>query len=473
MTRLFGTDGVRGKANDVLTPELAYALGRYGASVLLKDSCVFRPRVLIGRDTRISGEMLESALIAGITSVGADVLRLGVIPTPGVAHLTRTWQADAGIMISASHNPAQDNGIKFFSGDGYKLADEVEDKIEKLIHGATGNGVILFKERPLRKPGIDGARRAVGKDVGRLLSFEDPLAAYGKFLMGTVDCSLKDLKVVVDCGNGAAYRTTPVVLEKLGADVISLHDKPDGLNINVDCGSTHPESLIKAVLHHKADMGIAHDGDADRLIAVDEKGNLLDGDHILTICGMNLLRQGRLANNTLAATVYSNMGVQAAFKKAGADVIITPNGDRYVLEAMRERDLNFGGEQSGHIIFLDYNTTGDGVLTALQLLAVVQKESKPLSELAKQLEKYPQVLINVPVKDRQGWQTCKSVQDAIDWAKTSFGDAGRIYVRASGTEPLVRVMAEGQDRQKVYEAAQEVAERIQRGFGKQEMEAKP
>lgn len=467
MTRLFGTDGVRGIANEALTPELAYALGRYGASVLLeKDSPSSRPRVLVGRDTRISGQMLEAALTAGITSVGADVLQLGVIPTPGVAYLTRAWQGDAGVMISASHNPAPDNGIKFFSRHGFKLEDDVEDEIEALIRGALKSGGVFTEgEQLMSGPWADGVARPTGKNVGRVEARKDAILAYGKFLKGTITHSLTGLKVVVDSGNGAAYQVTPAILRELGAEVISCHDEPDGLNINVDCGSTHPEALAKAVVCHGADLGLAHDGDADRLIVVDEQGNVLDGDYILTICGLHLLRQGRLAHNRLAVTVYSNLGVRAAFRNAGGDVVVTPNGDRYVLEAMRSGGLNLGGEQSGHIIFLDHNTTGDGVLTALQLLAVMQAESKPLSVLAGQLKKYPQVLINVPVADKRGWEENASIQAAISAATELLGEDGRIFVRASGTEPLIRVMVEGSNYKAVHGIAKDVAHTIKSEIG--------
>ena len=459
VTRLFGTDGVRGVANQGLTPELAYALGRYGASILLGESQAARPRVLVGRDTRISGRMLEAALTAGITSVGADVLQVGVLPTPGVAYLTRAWHGDAGVMISASHNPAADNGIKFFSRDGFKLEDGVEDEIEALMLRAAHSARAPFQAFD------DGAPRPIGKNVGRVEVRSDAIDAYVDFLKGTIAADFTGLKVVVDCGNGAAYQVTPTILKELGATVIGLYDEPDGLNINVNCGSTHPQALVAAVVKHGAHVGLAHDGDADRLIAVDEQGNLLDGDHILVICGLHLLRQGRLSHKRLALTVYSNLGVRAAFRAAGGDVVTTPNGDRYVLEAMRDRGLNLGGEQSGHIIFLDHNTTGDGVLTALQLLAVMQAESRPLSVLANQLEKYPQNLSNVHVLDKHGWEDNQHIQGAIAAATKLLGDSGRILVRASGTEPLIRVMAEGPDSGIVDKAVKGVVEAIKAELG--------
>ncbi|NLA57626.1 MAG: phosphoglucosamine mutase [Firmicutes bacterium] len=458
MSSLFGTDGVRGVANWELTPELAYALGRYGAYVLLKGCKAQRPRVLVGRDTRISGHMLEAALTAGLTSMGADVLLLGVLPTPGVAYLTRAWQADAGVMISASHNPIEDNGIKFFSRDGFKLPDDIEEEIDELIDKAAAGGKLFLGPD-------DGLPRPVGKDVGRVEVRSDALDAYVEFLKGTIDTDLCGLRVVVDCAHGAAYQVAPRVLRELGAEVISLYDEPNGTNINVDCGSTHPHVLSAAVTEHGADLGIAHDGDADRVIAVDEEGRIVDGDHILVICGLHLLEQGRLAKKRLAVTVYSNLGVRAALQAGGADVVVTANGDRYVLEAMRQQGLNLGGEQSGHVIFLDHNTTGDGVLTALQLLQVLRKKRQPLSVLADQLRKYPQMLRNVKVVSKEAWETNAKIKEAICWAQEQLGDKGRIFVRASGTEPLIRVMAEGPDYGLVEKVVAEVAEAVAAELG--------
>ena len=458
MTRLFGTDGVRGVANQALTPELAYALGRYGAYVLLQKSAVERPRVLVGRDTRISGQMLEAALTAGINSVGADVLQVGVLPTPGVAYLTKAWGADCGVMISASHNPVADNGIKFFSRDGFKLLDDVEDEIEAVISDAAPGGRLCLSPK-------DGLPRPTGKDVGRVVVRTDAIECYTEFLKQTISSDLTGLKVVVDCGYGAAYQVTPRVLRDLGATVISLHDRPDGININMGCGSTHPQAVAAAVKEHKADVGLAHDGDADRLIAIDEQGQVIDGDYIMVICGLHLLGQGKLAQNRVAVTVYSNLGVRAALRAAGGDVVITANGDRYVLEAMQKQGLNLGGEQSGHIIFLDHNTTGDGVLTSLQLLAVLQEAAQPLSVLAKQLKKYPQLLRNVPVTNKHDWEKNESIRKAISTATERLGDSGRIFVRASGTEPLIRVMAEGPEVAVVEEAVNAVAQVIDSELG--------
>ncbi|HHV94680.1 MAG TPA: phosphoglucosamine mutase [Firmicutes bacterium] len=458
MAVLFGTDGVRGVANRELTPELAYTLGRCGAYVLLRECRAQRPRVLVGRDTRVSGQMLEAALTAGLTSMGADVVLLGILPTPGVAYLTRTWQADAGVMISASHNPIEDNGIKFFSGDGFKLPDEVEEEIEKVIFQAAPDGMLSLKSE-------DGLPRPVGKDVGRVEASSEALDAYVEFLKGTISTDLTGLKVVVDCGHGAAYQVSPRVLRELGAEVISLCDEPDGTRINVKCGSTNPEIVAAAVKEYKADLGIAHDGDADRVIAVDEQGRIVDGDYIMVICGLDLLEQGMLAANRIAVTVYSNLGVRAALQAAGGDVVVTPNGDRYVLEAMRQQGLNLGGEQSGHVIFLDHNTTGDGVLTALQLMKVMRKKGQPLSVLAEQLQKYPQVLRNVKVANKEAWEQNGRIKDAISAAEQQLGDQGRIFVRASGTEPLIRVMAEGPDHQLVEQVVAQVAEIIAAELG--------
>ena len=445
-------------ANQALTPELAYALGRYGAYVLLQNSGAERPRVLVGRDTRISGQMLEAAMIAGITSVGADVLQVGVLPTPGVAYLTKAWEADAGVMISASHNPIADNGIKFISRDGFKLLDNVEDEIEAVINKAAPDGKLYLSPK-------DRLPRATGKDVGRVVVCTDAIGTYAEFLKKTISTDFSGLRVVVDCGNGAAHQVTPQVLRDLGATVISLFDNPDGTNINVGCGSTHPQAITAAVKEHKADVGLAHDGDADRVIAIDEQGKVIDGDYIMVICGLHLLRQGRLAQNRIAVTVYSNLGVRAALRAAGGDVVVTDNGDRYVLEAMQKERLNLGGEQSGHIIFLDHNTTGDGVLTSLQLLAVLQETGQPLSVLANQLEKYPQLLRNVPVTNKYGWEDNESIKQAISRVSQSLGDDGRIFVRASGTEPLIRVMAEGPEAVVVEEAVDEVAKVIDSELG--------
>lgn len=462
LARLFGTDGVRGVANRELTPEIAYSLGRNGAYILMRKSEKARPRVVVGRDTRASGSMLEAALVAGITSVGADVLLVGVIPTPGVAYLTRAWGADAGVMISASHNPVEDNGIKFFSRDGYKLLDAVEEEIENLM---------LKEQDPadiwgtFRLPRNDGLPRPQAGDIGRVYYRPDGVGAYCQFLAGTVAGDFAGLEVVVDCGNGAAWEVAPRVLQQLGASVKVLNDTPNGININVGCGSTNPEVVAEAVLEYGAAVGLAHDGDADRVIAVDEKGQIVDGDHILAICGLHLLRRGRLTHNRIAATVYSNLGLKAAMQAAGGDVTITPNGDRYVLEAMRREGLTLGGEQSGHIIFLEHNTTGDGVLTAVQLLSIMQQESRPLSELAGQLIKFPQILRNVRVTDKAAWKDNPRIKAAIETAEVNLGPEGRVLVRASGTEPVIRVMVEGPEKATVERAAETVVAAIKAELG--------
>jgi len=447
MGKLFGTDGVRGVANRELTPELALGLGRAAGSYF-KGSLERKLKVLIGKVTRISGDMLEAALAAGLTSVGVDVVLLGIIPTPGVAYLCRALGADAAVMISASHNPVADNGIKFFDGNGYKLTDAVEEAIEKIYFEQLGT-----------------LSRPEGIDVGQIERRENALAIYEDYLVSTVNQRFDGLKIVVDCGYGAAYSLAPSVLRRLGADVTVLHGEDDGSRINVNCGSTNVALLREEVLLRNADLGIAHDGDADRVIAVAENGMVVDGDYILTICGLHLLRAGRLPHKKIAATVYSNLGLLQAFRKHGADVVITANGDRYVLEAMLEQGLVLGGEQSGHIIFLEKNTTGDGVLTALQLISVVAETGEKLSRLAGQMERFPQVLQNVGVSRKEGWDSNPRVKQAIQEAEKTLEGVGRIFVRASGTEPLIRVMAEGPDENVLKDVVGRVAEVIKEEQG--------
>lgn len=470
MGRLFGTDGVRGVANADLSPELAFRLGRAGAAVLTRHHPAEapaqggkkagenrgaggsrRPRVLIGRDTRISGEMLEAAMVAGLTSSGADVLRAGIVPTPAVAYLTRTLEADAGVMISASHNPVEDNGIKYFSGDGYKLSDALEEEIEALILDEGGQ---------VHYSPDDGLPRPVGTELGRAFDVPDAAERVVEFLRGTVDVSLQGMKVVIDCGYGAAYQIAPRVFRELGAEVIALNAEPDGGRINVKCGSTHPAQVQKAVLENHAQLGLAHDGDADRVIAVDENGEIVDGDRILAICGLYLLQQGLLAEKAIAATVYSNMGLRETMERHGGRVVITKNGDRYVLEAMRKQGLVVGGEQSGHIIFLRHNTTGDGVLTALQLAGVLKKTGQTLGAAARQMHKFPQVQVAVRVKDKGKLATSERVGEAISRGEELLADSGRILVRASGTEPVIRVMGEGKDEAVVREVVDSIARTI-------------
>lgn len=424
MGQLFGTDGVRGVANTQLTPDLAFRLGRAGAYVLSRQ--VERPKIVIGKDTRISGDMLEAALMAGICSVGADVLRVGVIPTPGIAMLTRELGAAAGVVISASHNPVADNGIKFFAGNGFKLPDALEDEIESLL-GAE------IAQLPC----------PTGENIGRIYEVTDAVDRYVEYIKQTVSVNFKGLKIVVDCANGAAFEVAPRVYRELGAEVIALNDLPNGVNINDGCGSTHPDNLREAVINHGADLGLAHDGDADRVIAVDEQGRIIDGDFIMVICASDLKRRGLLQDNTLVVTVMSNLGLHLAMKREGIKIVETKVGDRYVLEAMQEQGAILGGEQSGHIIFLNHNTTGDGVITACHLASVIKQTGRSMSTLAAAMTRLPQVLVNVRVRDKAGWDTDSCINKAITRAKEQLGEQGRVLVRPSGTEPLIRVMAEG------------------------------
>lgn len=428
MARLFGTDGVRGVANTpALSVELAMQLGQTATALMAEDTHGRRPLAVIGLDTRRSGEMLAAALAAGICSAGGDVVRLGVVSTPAVAFLTRTLGADFGVMISASHNPAPDNGIKFFSRDGFKLPDEVEDRLEAIMREGDGP-------------------RPTGEGVGIMIDDPGAVDDYIRHIVKTCPVpSLRGLRVVVDCANGAAYELSPTILRRLGAEVIALNTSPDGLNINDNCGSTHMEALQRAVVAYKAHVGIAHDGDADRCLAVDEQGNLVDGDQLLAICGLALKRHGKLAANTVVCTVMSNLGLDMLLRQEDIKWHKTRVGDRYVLEEMLRNGACLGGEQSGHIIFLEHNTTGDGVLTAVQLLGVMQETGKPLSELAGQMERFPQMLENLHIERRQGWDTNPRIAHAISAAQSALGETGRVLVRASGTEPLIRVMLEGRD----------------------------
>ncbi|TDA66960.1 MAG: phosphoglucosamine mutase [Clostridia bacterium] len=426
MGKLFGTDGVRGVANRQLTPELALQLGR-AAAYLLKDNGT-HPAVVVGRDTRLSGDMLEAALTAGLCSAGAEVWRLGVLPTPAVIWLTRHLGAAAGVVISASHNPATDNGIKFCSNDGYKLSDALEERIEALL-----------ADPDLSLPYPEGA------GIGRLVERAEVRAEYVAHVLGTVNVDLSGLKVVVDCAQGAASQITPMVLEQLGAKVVALNTSPNGMNINQDCGSLYPGGLQQAVSECEADVGLAHDGDADRVIAVDEKGALVDGDKIMAICGLDLHRQGRLWNNAVVVTVMSNLGLHHVLRRAGIAVYTTPVGDRYVLEEMQRCGAVLGGEQSGHIIFLEHNTTGDGLITALQLLQVMVRTGRPLSELAGVLTCLPQVMYNIAAPDQAAVLNHPEFIQAVERNRCRLGGEGRVLVRPSGTEPVIRIMAEGPD----------------------------
>lgn len=446
MGKLFGTDGVRGVANRELTPQLAFEIGRAGAYVLTKGG--EKPKMVLGKDTRQSGDLLEAALTAGICSVGVDVISIGVVSTPGLAYLTRYLKASAGVMISASHNPAEDNGIKFFTGEGFKLFGEIEDEIE---------AIILGDKAVLPVP--------TGGEVGIVSRQPEAVAAYIDYAVRSVPQGLQCLKVVVDCANGAASAIAPVIFEKLGADVIPIYHTPDGLNINVKCGSTHPEALQAAVIEHQADVGIAYDGDADRVIAVDEHGEIVDGDFIMAICANQMAKTGKLANNKFVTTVMTNMGLDTAMEAAGIGVLKSKVGDRYVLETMLQNGLNFGGEQSGHIIFLELNTTGDGIMTSLQLLDVMRNAAQPLSVLAKVMRRFPQVLTNVRVKDKAGYQSNAKIKEAVDTAEAAMQKKGRVLVRPSGTEPLIRVMLEGDDAAQLDYYAKQIADVIKAELG--------
>lgn len=444
MARLFGTDGIRGKANVVLTPELAFKIGRAAASRLGEKGGAF----LIGRDPRLSGAMLEGALASGIASVGMDVFLTGTVTTPGLAWLTKETGAAAGAMISASHNPMEDNGIKFFNSQGFKLEDAEELAIEELYFQDT-----------------DDLPRPTGENVGRIIRREELVQTYCDYLLSTIDVSLKGLKIVVDCANGSAAGIAPKVFAAAGAQVEAIHSVPDGININRGCGSTHPEALAAAVKAKGADAGLALDGDADRLIAVDARGEIVDGDKIMLICARSLKQQGRLAKDTLVITVMSNLGLRLAAKDLGIKTVAAKVGDRYVLEEMLRGGYILGGEQSGHIIFRQFATTGDGLLSALQLLQIMVQEGKSLEELAEVMEYLPQVLINVPVASKEGWQENEFIAAKIAWAEAELQGQGRVLVRPSGTEPLIRVMLEGPRESQLQELARAIADVIKAQLG--------
>jgi len=445
MGKLFGTDGVRGIANKDLSANLAYKLGRIGGFFLTKGKK--RPKMVVGMDTRISGDMLEGALSAGLNSAGIDVLYLGVLPTPAVACMIKILDADGGVMISASHNPVEYNGIKFFNEDGYKLTDEIENSIEEYI---------------LNDLDIDCI--PVSGDVGRKIRIEDPVRKYMDFLKETIDVDFTGLKVAVDCGNGAVYKAAPELLRELGAQVYVMHNDPNGININVNCGSTNTAEIEKLVLETGADLGLSFDGDADRLIAADENGNIVDGDHILAICGMHMKEKGKLKSNTIVGTVMTNMGLDICLKENNIEIVKTKVGDRYVLEEMIKGHHSIGGEQSGHIIFLDHNTTGDGLLTAIQILSVVKEKNKKLSKLASVMTVMPQVLVNAIVdKDKKnGYLEDEMIKNKINEIEDHFHGKGRVLIRPSGTEPLVRVMIEGQNQEELNKYAKELADLIEK-----------
>lgn len=449
MGRLFGTDGVRGVANKELTPELAFNLGKAGAYVLSKQK--ERPIVLIGKDTRVSGDMLEDALSAGILAVGGNVIKVGVLPTPAIAYLVRKYKADAGVVISASHNPFEYNGIKFFNGKGFKLDDQIEEEIEDII---------------IRN--IDVNSHITGDRLGRCLEGnEGAQQMYADFLKSCIDVDIKGMKIVLDCANGASYSVAEQVYRDLGADVTVIGNNPDGININDNCGSTHPEKLQEMVIATGADLGLAFDGDADRLIAVDEKGRVVDGDKTICICAKMLKETGELAGNRVAATVMSNLGFHKYLESIGCTIDVTAVGDRYVLERMLKTGGVIGGEQSGHIIFLNHTTTGDGILSSLQLLKAVKNDGRKLSEMADEIEIYPQVLRNARVKNenKRKFEEDPEVLADIERLEQLLEGEGRVLIRPSGTEPLVRVMLEGSDIESITKLAEELADLLTRKFG--------
>ena len=445
MARLFGTDGVRGVANEELTPLLAMQLGQAGATVLTKEN-EHRPTIMVGCNTRISGDMLANALMAGICSVGANAVYVGVIPTPAVAYLTKKYKVEAGVVISASHNPVEFNGIKFFDGNGYKLPDSLEDEIEDLIRN-----------------GMQGVELPTGSRVGKIKYRTDAREEYINHAIQSVPVNLSELKIVVDCAEGASYYTSVEALRELGANVVPIHNMPDGTNINANCGSTHMEELQARVVYEKAHVGLAFDGDADRLLAVDENGTIIDGDQIMAIVGTHMRDQGKLKKDTIVATVMSNLGFFKMGEREHLQMEQTKVGDRYVLERMREIGASLGGEQSGHVIFLDENTTGDGLLSALHLLEVMVDTGKPLSELAKVMTVMPQALVNakVPNHKKEKYMEYPEIAGAIDELNRKFAGEGRVLIRPSGTEPKVRVMIEGKDQRMIEEEAHKLADLIQ------------
>lgn len=445
MGRLFGTDGVRGVANEELTPILAMQLGQAGAYVLTKEN-EHKPTIMVGCDTRISGDMLANALMAGACSVGANCIFVGVIPTPAVAYLTKKYKVDAGVVISASHNPVEFNGIKFFDGNGFKLPDQMEDEIEDLI-----------------KSDMNGVKFPTGPQVGKIKYRTDAREEYINHAIQSVNVDLSHLKIVVDCAEGASFYTSVEALKELGADVVAIHTNPDGTNINANCGSTHMEELQARVVFEKADVGLAFDGDADRLQAVDELGDVIDGDQIMAIVGNHMKNMGTLKNNTIVVTVMSNLGFFLMAEKNDIQVEQTKVGDRYVLERMREIGASLGGEQSGHVIFLDENTTGDGLLSALHVLQVMVETGEKLSELAQVMQVMPQAQVGAKVDNskKEKYLDYPEIAKAIAQVSERFAGEGRVLIRPSGTEPLVRVMIEGKDKKQIEEEAKKLANLIQ------------
>jgi len=454
--KIFGTDGVRGVANvEPVTAETALKLGRAAAHIFTKlnpreHPAGARPKIVLGKDTRLSGYMLENALVAGITSLGVDVLIIGPLPTPGVAYITRSLRADAGIVLSASHNPYEDNGIKFFRLDGYKLDDQIEQQIEDLVFSGE----------------IDSIRPTAGK-IGRARRIDDALGRYVEFAKASFprSMSLEKMRIAVDVANGAAYKSTPCILRELGADVTVAHDEPNGTNINAQCGSTFPAEIQRLVSETGAQIGITHDGDADRVLLCDEKGELVDGDEIMAIAAVDLLQSGRLAEQTLVATVMSNFGLDETMSRAGGKVIRAKVGDRYVIEEMVQRNLNLGGEQSGHMIFRDFTTTGDGIISALQILRIMKSTGKPLSELKQCLKKYPQAQRNLKVKEKRPLEELPAVMKLVGDAEKELSGKGRVLLRYSGTEPKIRLLIEGRELDQIDRQANQIAEAIQSAIG--------
>ncbi|MCS6317719.1 MAG: phosphoglucosamine mutase [Nitrospira sp.] len=449
MRKLFGTDGIRGVANlEPMTSEIAMQLGRAAAHIFMRRAG--RHQVVIGKDTRLSGYMLESALTSGICSMGVDVLLVGPLPTPAIAFLTRSLRADAGVVISASHNPYQDNGIKFFSNEGFKLPDEVEARIEQLI---------ISDEIKHLRPTADA--------IGKAYRIGDAEGRYIEFVKRSLpkDLDFQGIKLVVDCAHGAAYKVAPAVFRELGAELVVIGDKPDGTNINDGCGAVHPEQLQEAVRRHGAHIGVALDGDADRAIFVCEQGKIVDGDHVMAALGLDLHAQGQLACQTVVGTVMSNFGLELAMKKAGIQLMRTQVGDRYLLERMLADGYNFGGEPSGHFIFLDHNTTGDGLISALQILSLMKRTGIPLSELAKAMTAVPQILLNVQVKHKPDLNQIPDIQQAIQTAEATLNGSGRVLVRYSGTESLLRIMVEGERQTTIREVADHLAAIVRARIG--------
>jgi phosphoglucosamine mutase len=454
--KIFGTDGVRGVANaEPVTAETALKLGRAAAHVFTQLNPRTlppgaRPKIVLGKDTRLSGYMLENALVAGITSLGVDVLLIGPLPTPGVAYITRSLRADAGIVLSASHNPYEDNGIKFFRHDGYKLDDQIEERIEQLVF--TGE--------------IDSIRPTAGK-IGRAARIDDALGRYVEFAKASFPrgMSLEEMRIAVDAANGAAYKSTPCILRELGAEVVVSHNEPNGTNINADCGSTHPEEISRLVREAGVNVGISHDGDADRVLLCDENGEVVDGDEILAIAATDFLRSERLHKKTLVATIMSNFGLDETIASAGGKVVRTKVGDRYVIEEMLRGEMNLGGEQSGHIIFRDFSTTGDGIVSALQILRIMHATGKPLSELKRCLKKYPQAQRNLKVKAKPPIEELREVTRLRDEAERELAGKGRILLRYSGTEPKIRLLIEGRELSQIDRQADRIADAITKAIG--------